>query len=161
MSSRKSSQGSHSSRSSKYSENTQLEKTKQESKHLVERVKKAQQEKETELREKEDRLLKYIPEHFPKEARDKMKKMNEINRKHRKKNYTTEIQKILKSQGLVYRALKDSSGSSSGFKPSPNRSVFDIKKVTEKYYTDVKPSRRFPRKKGGSRHTRKNKRNSH
>lgn len=148
--------------SRKYSnENAQLEEIRQESKKIVEQLKKEQQEKETELRNKEDRLIKYIPEHFPKEARDKMKRMNEINRKHREKNYKSEIQKILKSQGLINRALKDSSGSSSGFKPSPNRILFDLKKVTEKYYKDVKPSRRSLRKGGSSRHTRKNKRNSH
>ena len=157
-----SSRSSRSSRSSsKKSENTQLAKMKQEANRLVEQLKKEQQEKETELRNKEDRLIKYIPEHFPKEARDKMKRMNEINRKHREKNYKSEIQKILKSQGLINRALKDSSGSSSGFKPSPNRILFDLKKVTEKYYKDVKPSRRSLRKGGSSRHTRKNKRNSH
>mgnify|MGYP000588455628 CR=1 FL=1 len=161
MSSRKNSQSSQSSRSSKYSENTQLAKMKQEANRLVEQLKKEQQEKETELREKEDRLIRYIPEHFPKESRDKMKRMNEMNRKHREKNYKSEIQKVLKSQGLINRALKDSSGSSSGFKPIPNKALFDLKNVTEKYYSEVKPSRRFPRKKGGSRHTRKNKRNGH
>ena len=89
-----SSRSSRSSRSSsKKSENTQLAKMKQEANRLVEQLKKEQQEKETELRNKEDRLIKYIPEHFPKEARDKMKRMNEINRKHREKNYKSEREK--------------------------------------------------------------------
>ena len=147
---------SRNSRSSRIkSENTQLQIIQKKSEEIVAKLKQEQQDKESEIQRKEEILYKIVPE----ELKDRMRKKIKIDRKNRDKNYKSEIQKNLK--GFINRAIKDSSGSSSGFTPIPNNTLFNLKEVSEKYYKDVKPSRKFPRKGGSSRHTRKKKRNSH